>query len=539
MWEGVNKMASYLVIEICNKEPLKIGAGGNKVSQTEPARDFIPGSTIRGAIIQGLIKENLFSGQEQIFLSQMECYNGYPYKNGLLYFPFPEHLRVDKHQWRKGKAQGKNAIQLTNLLCKPDSTNKNSVEFPFLAIRKTEGLGLKVLREYRLHHSTCAKVGEKERENLFRYQAIAKDQVFRALIKVPENLTENIKIALKYNPVYLGGSKGSGYGLCTLKLIKETTDYWEAIEGLGMILKRDHGSQLTITFLGDTLIRNSYGQPINYIPEEVLEAKIGCKIKLKKLFIKSATTEGYNSTWKARYPKETTIKAGSVLQYEFIDNGDSLTQENILNLERELWGYRTQDGYGWIGVNISYPQCLFLEEEENVKEDMQLNLESLDRHKDVLKIFLHGLQPAKIRWLQMLCKKNIEAGNDGEFKISSQLNNNQLRRLEEILKSNKPYKEEQIKREYEENTDYCSIAGYSFKEIINYLNSEDITPQYKNLHQYGNNMINSLKGKLFYHKDIHGLKEPEKEFIKDLLETGLEYMAKRERRGESEMQSNI
>ncbi len=111
-------MDLYRVIEITNKEPLKIGSGGSKSGQIEPSKDYIPGSTIRGAFINKFIRFGIFNEQtSKRILSQVDFYNAYPFLAGSLFFPTPYHLRVDKHDWRARSIQGfPSLVAISNLL---------------------------------------------------------------------------------------------------------------------------------------------------------------------------------------------------------------------------------------------------------------------------------------------------------------------------------------------------------------------------------------------------------------------------------------
>lgn len=549
-------MHQYIVIEILNKEPLKIGAGGNKANQTEPSKDYIPGSTIRGAVIGELVRKDMFNEKRREILSQIEFYNAYPYRHGSLYMPTPQHLRMDKHKWREKKIdmdtvnKGEiRTIPLANLLDDDLKKDRNPLEYRFVAIKGSYLVGTKVVKEYRLHHNTSRRLEQEERENLFRYQAIAAGQLFRALIRFDQSLENCIRSVLQQTSTfYLGGAKGSGYGLCYMQTIGgPLSDYKEAKRLVGLYDTSDlqPTGQLIITCLSDCLCRNEYGQPVNYIPENHIKEICGQNVKLRKQFIQAGMTEGYNRTWEARYPKEATLKAGSVLVYDFEKEQGPENMVNITRaLESQLIGHRTQDGFGWIGVNILYPDRLAVQEDspwaetEKWDEDKLLQeIQQDEQSKKVMEIIVSGLQEAKDDWLKIICinswiddaSKDVlhQEFSEGSFIISKELKRRQYMQMMNLLKNKLDTLQKNRLPAYESNTvlarDYandnrlCSIAGYNFAQIIKYLSDGKSGSQYAALAKYAENKLKSRRGTLFYLKADY----PEKQFIAELLYAGL------------------
>lgn len=571
-------MYKYCVIEIRNLEPLKIGAIGKQSKYSEPSTDYIPGSTIRGAIITQLIKFGLFNDESKNdFLLGMECYNAYPYAEGHLYLPMPMHLRVDKHKWRENKKTKNNdgEITLTNLFeveSKIDeSKSKNFPEYTFVTEENGCLRGIKIAKEYRLHHSTtknCLKedngkndkenYNSRERENLFRYQAISAGHVFRGIIKYNLKIEEQLRDLLKEKRIiYLGGSKGSGYGKSEMECIIESlTDFEEVKKKLGIKLdSKDNDEKITeenekeikelvITCLSDCIFRGKYGQPIGELPECYFRKVTNKKAELKNKFVKTGYTEGYNNTWKARYPKETTLKAGSILKYTFSEplNSDELkTLKN--NLEKSLIGSRTQDGYGWVIVNVKYPKKIFIKEKSvivNFNNGSNIDLDSIlseDEKRATFNVLLNGMGEAKKRWLNMLCFKYFEnAGNkksidnsEERFYISHKLNPSQLKNMEDIVdkwlscdgqeRNELINDNEEIKfnRSYYSIDEYVSVAGQNFYQIMEYLCGRK--PNNEMLKFFAEKKLNTKQGKLFYFNKEN--EERTKEFIADLLKHGL------------------
>lgn len=539
-------MRQYKAIEIETIEPVKIGAGGSKTNQTEPSKDYIPGSTIRGAIIGVLIREGFFRADNARFvLLQMECYNAYPFVRDKLYIPTPAHLRMDKHKWReyqarRGREEHSEPIVLVNLLEKDAAQQaKNELEYSFVTVHERQLIGMRVDREYRLHHSTSKKPDEKERENLFRYQAIAAGQTFRAIVSMGKEVAPMLDTVLeKPLSVYLGGSKGSGYGRCVLRAVSDSlSEYRDAKRetGLGLESEFRPGGGLTITCLSDCIFRDDHGRPVNRIPERTIEAITGHTVRTAtNLVIRTGLTEGYNVTWRARYPKETTVKAGSVMHYSFYQEPDPEQWKAIAyHLEKQLIGQRTQDGYGWVGVNLSYPLRLKREESLRASADgpEKADLASvLDRLQMLLQtpavrqtmsVIVSGFGDARQRWLDMIA---LRSRSERHVVVSDQLNRHQLHRMMSMASrylERKPggppaAAADSVSRGYETDREWCSIAGHNISEIMTYLGSVGHAGDHR-LRQFAQMMLRGRGGALFY----AGEPLPEQRFIAELLHTAL------------------
>ncbi|QDR78923.1 hypothetical protein [Sporomusa termitida] len=535
-------MECYLVIEIINQEPLKIGAGGSKASQREPAKDYIPGSTIRGAWIGRLKQQGLFASAWQDILLKAACHNAYPYRNGRLYLPAPQHLRLNKHDWRQQKVVCAHALQsaaaVVPLAAGQTKERKNTLPYRFLTTYDGKTLsGLHVAKEYRLHHNTGRNRDREERDNLFRYEAIAAGQVFRTVLRCDPALVPLLMAVFpeEETPVYLGGSKSSGYGLCRWKKIGNVLACYQEAKVLLGLPDQDRrqapGRDLWITCLSDVLVRNCYGQPVNAIPEEYIERISGEPVSLEKRFIHTGISEGYNATWQARYPKETTLKAGSVLHYTFAGElqGEQL-QAIADRLESRLVGERAQDGFGWLGVNLPYPDVLQIGErpaEQEPERMFESNWRELaaaiegDEHvRDTWELLAAGLAGAKNRWLQKIfLMDELAQGPESErFILAAQLKKHHLQNMKRWLNC----RDLSPDRPYTRDNRQCSIAGCHFVAVLDYLNGAENTQ----LACYAQRYLQTAPGRLFYAGEKEQAERTEvtgreKRFISQLLEMGL------------------
>lgn len=508
---------SYYVLKIQNKEPMKIGANGSKENQTEPSKEYIPGSTLRGTFISRMLKgKDIEDKLKYKMLSNIDFYNAYPYAydNGkeILFMPAPRHIRIDKHQWRRSK-HSENRCKTNNLLeeSTDDKVGKNNLEFRFIGLKGEQMVGFKTKKTYRLHHNTKKELGSDERDNLFRYEAIDKGHCFKGMIHVKdEELRQYVEECLKEREFWIGGSKSSGYGKVELIEVEENTR-------LETGFKRDKNidAEIRITCLSDCIFRDRRGNTIGKIEESELEPYFG-KSLFKRGFIDTGISEGYNNTWKSRYPKETTVKAGSVLVYEV----KNCSEEKIKEFEEKLHGERTQDGFGWVAVNLEYGTELdtknldFMSaakvciQEDNREED------KVEEDKS-MKIILKGMSKSRKNWIRSIVKKEMESNktNDSRKRIvvdrvilSKENCRNMMAMISYVQKSieveNETKNESGFEaekeyinsRSYTQDNTWFSVVDQNFKNLFNYLSG------HKNEHfsAYAKEKLNSAKGKLLY-----------------------------------------
>lgn len=556
----------YYVLEIYNEEPLKIGASGSKSNPSEESRQHIPGSTIRGAIIAELIKQGVFTSDEQGnlapedegLLHHVHCQSGYVYKDGLLFFPTPQHLRMNKHQYREKKAVGEN-VKLFDLGQTSDKLNgKNQLPCRYVAIRQGAFVEGKVSTLYHLHHNTIRNRDEHERENIYNYQAIAPGHTFRAIVYDRGQHGNRLEVVLAPNRTqiwYLGGSRSAGYGRCQVTVLGRCDTYDQAAALAGLSGPRIlSGNVLMLTCLTDCLFRDTYGQPQSGIDKDTIEQwllewlpetrenPIG--VKSQEVFLQASMSEGYNSTWGARYPKETILMAGSVMRFELTQ---SLSENQWLRLIQRIesvpHGSRTQEGFGWLRVNVDYPCELLTKEPEDVKNTVEFDrsvskrttalsvADISEEDKNTLEIIKNGLKQSRFNWLEIIAYRLRKSS---ELHLSSHLKRGHLYRmigrLQGWLKQNgiqnqwlsQDFSDQPVTfSAYEKDADQFALWGVHLEDLMNYLSGE----YHQHLQQKASYYL-SGQGKFYYEDNA------ERIFIAELLTVGL-YIASRERKGES------
>ena len=113
---------------------------------------------------------------------------------------------------------------------------------------------------------------KEDNTKMFRYEAVDKGQSFKGRIKASSKLVDDIVDILKTGVLYLGGSRGNGYGRCEISNI-------ECMEE-SILYKSDENieNSLYIYFISDAILYYN-GEVKTYIPEEELKKALGIRGK--------------------------------------------------------------------------------------------------------------------------------------------------------------------------------------------------------------------------------------------------------------------
>ncbi len=394
-------MNNYVRYILHLEEPVKMGRQGNQ-SSTE-SLTYIAGSTLRGAFISRFISAYLSDVQTDLSSSDdtrkllfTDTYftDAYPCINGKGLLPMPSVYYADKHKLRevKTEAEEDKNKKLDIHCCLHDVPEEGEVRVGIGEYCRYEGDTIRtynVSREANLH----IRIGNNENESaMFRYEAIAEGQSFMGTIRCPdEKAAEKYCEAIRNIVVYLGGSRGSGYGRCKV-VLAETMDY-NAVSSEYSIKKTASAGQFIVYALSNLILLDENGTEKGFIPEGILESVL--KVENVHLIRASAMitrTAGFNHTWKAGMVQRSAVSMGSVFTYECIGTP---SEAGILRLEREGIGQRRQEGFGRVLINPAI-ECehLLKYDSVNAEDDQEILLDENDM--DMLKIIARRINESRI-----------------------------------------------------------------------------------------------------------------------------------------------
>lgn len=347
-----------LFYRIDAKEPLKMN-GQKKAQGLENSMDYIAGSTLRGALVGAYVRALSQKGEElsdrlkQRLLKKVFFLNAYPLYEEVVGKRILEKRALPAPPCFYGKKSDLSAYDGKEIAVrsiqdfqmeKVEPEERVWEKEPFICMDRERIYGIGVEKEFRLHVSVNAGGSGGQERTMFRYEVIRPGQSFCGVILTEDEALANDLIELlRGRDYYLGGSKGSGYGLARITFLRE-----EGEEAAIPQEWREDQKEFYIYYLSDAVLYDEDGNLTGYLPESRLEMALGIKgVKYIGGPGRTVGITGYNSVWRSSLPQLAGIKAGTIHKYVFKEEVQPL-REKILSLQEKGVGLRRQDGYGRI-----------------------------------------------------------------------------------------------------------------------------------------------------------------------------------------------
>ncbi|QNU68457.1 hypothetical protein EHE19_008690 [Ruminiclostridium herbifermentans] len=485
----------YMELTIQTQQPVKLGFGGGQ-TDVEKALNYIPGSTIRGMFIQKYIKKNGLSElREDDYWLLKDVYFGdgmiAGYWEGKAYqsIPVPMIYFAKKDDLRKNGLNGLSVKTIMGDKSELSEEEKNVGTGQFCFIKRTsKKCNICPVNMVDNLHINIGDDGEDSQ--LFRYEAIDRDQTFICMIGYSEEHEDEIKDVIKENDIiYIGGSKSSGYGRCLiLDCIKIEED---------SVLKREKRVEpstdklekqyFTIYALSNLLLKNEDGSVASYIPESLLETALGLEnIKFEKAFTHITITNGFNFKWNGRLVQQSAVAAGSVFVYSFEGNWD---KERAKEIEKRGIGERKQEGFGKIIFNMDM-QCSEMKvyenkDEEKYVEEKYVNEDKIlldNEDKETIQRLVNNIYQKRVRDAFRNVGYSLKSLESNVHNISLSLSNSQISELYYFLMNLNDNTEDKNKLELK-----------NFVQNIEKRNNSITKKVYSNSYINGTNLFNYLK----------------------------------------------
>lgn len=370
----------YIRYRLRSLEPLKIGSSNVSVS-TSFSKEYIAGSAVRGAVINQMIRNGLDLADENVkkdILMHVRFSNANIVAENKRSIPAPLGFLAEKKALSsyKGDKIAICSIYDDNIIGK-----KPVKKEPFVIVDDETLKGVSVSKEFNLHITVN---GTDDHKAMFRYEALSDNQEFEGYIFLDDvdsaEIKDEIRKALENDIIYIGGSKGSGYGRCLISDVEVITgDNPEVIDSISY----QKGDEFYIYFLSDTALQNVFGESVNYLDEETFKNLLGTDIKITYLdgAVDNTIVSGYNNTYGGTLPQYMGIKAGSVQRYMIEGNVPADFSDRIHALEKKGLGIRCEEGYGRILITGRLPfHCLMhVSESEEPEEPVNLSVEAREQ----------------------------------------------------------------------------------------------------------------------------------------------------------------
>lgn len=449
-------MSKFVLINIKTMGPIKTDLS------------YISGSTIRGAYIQHYInknniKEDISLNQEyreKLLTNNIRFFDAYPKVDGIYSIPTPLCFYAHKNDIKKF-SRDKVSINIRNEFVDIIDEGFQRVNKSEFSIIDKNALALIYVRKVENLHN-CK---QKKTENIFRYEAIDKNQEFYSIIQCDENLAKEVKKILNKQTIYIGGSKSSGYGRCQIEV--EGIFNYNEIKNKYNIGLENKENKLNVFFQSDAIIKDDLGNIVSVINPEFLKEKLNLEdVKFIKSSIISKDVKGYNAMWKCKVPNVTAIKAGSVITYSYQGNLDT---DLIEKIEIEGIGSRKTDGFGRIFINPKFnvEKCdIYQKVEPPMKKVVELDKNSNKLMSNILKNIIKDREDEYLtKIIVESLNKNITDSHRTRQIVIDKFPNSQKGRFINII--NKALNEENDKESKEIIVTFKEELKTNTKELYN------------------------------------------------------------------------
>lgn len=382
-------MTKYVKFKIYTKEPVKIAnIAASKDGEIAVTR-YIPGATIRGAVIANILKknENLFNDKRVELLSEnVRFYNGYPLIEGCDTFPSIKGFYEDKGETKFENVirtgdfkEGLKRAKLGNF-CRMD---KNVLKYTNVELGERLNIAVN---------------GNSNKTEVFRNELISKGQTFGTYIACDNSeAAELLKDILETGDFSIGSNRSVGYGSVAIREV----EIEDKNPNENMVSDRKDGfdDYVYMIMLSNTAMVNNMGENAGLDMEE-LEQQMG----VKNCYIQYCATSvvsvsGVNRTWGIRTPQVSMYEAGSAFRLIFEGH---LNYENIKKIEAAGIGMKVNEGCGRI---LFTKDIEFIAKKEAAKAEINLpmseNSSITEEDNKVLAVIARGM-------IKQLVEKKME-----------------------------------------------------------------------------------------------------------------------------------
>lgn len=358
-------MVQYIKYVIKNKEPLRIADDNTSQSGQTITLRYIPGTTIRGWVINQLSNGSDFEElKKELFSDQVRYLNAYLSTSEQELIPSPKGFYEDKTI-----ADGKKKIE--NVIINGDFSEgyKRASLGRFCYIQQG------CIHYYNVATDSDMKIKmnleKEETQTVFRNEYIKPGHCFTGYIAVKNLETVKlIKELFNRKEILLGNARSAGFGKCEIlecKMINELP-YQEYLPA------KEQKKSCYMMLLSNTVLMSETGEICGFTEEKIKELEN--KMKIEKLEIAYCSTStvnvrGYNRTWGVKIPSAMAYEQGSVfhLKYE-----GSLTTETMKELADTGIGIRRNEGFG---------RVLFFDDYETVQYKLSEKYDSMLKREKV------------------------------------------------------------------------------------------------------------------------------------------------------------
>lgn len=370
-------MTRAITFNITLEEAALLAAPGGDPN-TESSLAYIPGGAIRGALVAAYLRDGGSSEKQSfrdLFLNGRTRYlNAYPRLTARA-LPTPRTWAVQKDgaaAENEDYPQDEHSQRVRSVYDRVDEGQRSAVEkglpqglkeaFIAFSAAAAGGQGPEPITpprvdfEIAVHTARNREMGralENDSQSaLFRYQALARDQVFAAAVVVDDAVAaadyDRLPALLRGGLLLVGGSHKAGYGLTRVSEVAEA-EQWREVDGPRADVAA--GKQFSLWLTSDAILHDPQtGRPTTDVRPFLPGGPGGYTVVHS--FAAAGWVGGFNKHWGLPLPQQWAARMGSVWVIE-AENG--LSASAIEALERQGIGARTAEGFGQVIVTPIYP----------------------------------------------------------------------------------------------------------------------------------------------------------------------------------------
>lgn len=397
-------MTRYYRYRIHNIEPLRIADDSHSQGGQVLSLRYIPGSSIRGYVVNRLAKEAAFESYKKILLSSsVRFQNAYlsSADGKVSYIPSLKGFYEDKKEVREGeKKEIENVVihgtfeeghkrAALGRYCRP---NGDALEY--CSVDTSADLKILIGRDD----------GSDNGQKVFRNEYMLADNYFTGYIAVDDPaVQEQIGAVMQeQGQMVLGNARSQGLGKCRIvecgymdegqipyEEYAQDTDCTDPLDSAVYDDCRGY-SYCYMALLSHTVMRDENGEFCG-LNCDALAEKMGVEdLRIEYCSTSTVDVRGYNRSWGVKIPTVPMYEQGSV--FKLIFRG-TLTREKMRDIMRSGIGVRRNEGFG---------QVIFLKDYEHInkkyvcKDPKGNSAEKPDAHRTEVKTHAEDDQVIRI-----------------------------------------------------------------------------------------------------------------------------------------------
>jgi len=335
-------MSEYLKIVFQNLEPVRGADDSTSQSGQTMTLRYIPGSALRGVVVNALAQESDFETIKKILLStEVRYLNAYPADGEKELIPSPKGFYEDKAE-KQGKKEIDNVV----------------VNGEFEEGKKRASLGRFCRMEgdsvsyYNVDTGSDLKIKiNDEKQNVFRHEYICAGYVFIGYIAVEDRVLGDRIRKVFAEDFVAGNARSAGLGKCRVI----SCDYVDGLPYADYLPDEDQERECYMMLLSNTAMRDENGELCGLDCRKLAEKMDVTDLEIAFCSTSTVDVKGYNRSWKTKIPSAVMYEQGSVFHLKY--NG-TFTREKMLALCGRGIGIRRNEGFG---------RVLFLKGYENIR----------------------------------------------------------------------------------------------------------------------------------------------------------------------------